>query len=133
MRRCGVNIARVHKTGTSPHDVLATFEPAADDSRHARPYTAIRYAVFNPHSMNCNFQRGHARPFHFSATAPQPETLRDPPAYSRGELRDADPAASTVFTAVENFPADGNSKTIWLRHSSFLQLSDAGACAHKSI
>jgi serine phosphatase RsbU (regulator of sigma subunit) len=39
----------VHKTGTSPHDVLGTLT-SANDSRHAPPARGYQYAVFDPHS-----------------------------------------------------------------------------------
>jgi phosphoserine phosphatase RsbU/P len=40
----------VHKTGTSPHDVLATLNRRLMIRGMPRRHTAIQYAVFNPHS-----------------------------------------------------------------------------------
>jgi sigma-B regulation protein RsbU (phosphoserine phosphatase) len=40
----------VHKTGTSPHDVLATLNRRLIRGMPQR-YTAIQYAVFNPHGQ----------------------------------------------------------------------------------
>ncbi len=90
----------VHKTGTSPHDVLATLNRRLMIRGMPRRNTAIQYAVFNPHShelqidRTANCQRRHAWAISsLRKRLPQPETLRDPPGLIRlGELRDADPA-----------------------------------------
>jgi len=155
----------VHKTGTSPHDVLATLNRRLMIRGMPRRYTAIQYAVFNPHSHELQISSaGMPGPFHLSASgcrnlklcgippglfaAANYETLTlrllagdavlfctdgISDAFNRKEeqfgierlqeICDAQQFASPsellarVFTAVENFPADGNSKTIWLRHS----------------
>src|SRR5712691_11932165 len=41
----------VHKTGTSPHDVLATLNRRLMIRGMPRRHTAIQYAVFNPRSL----------------------------------------------------------------------------------
>jgi sigma-B regulation protein RsbU (phosphoserine phosphatase) len=58
----------VHKTGTSPHDVLATLNRRLMIRGMPRRYTAIQYAVFNPHSHELQVaSAGMPGPFHLSA------------------------------------------------------------------
>ena len=58
----------VHKTGTSPHDVLATLNRRLMIRGMPRRYTAIQYAVFNPHSHDLQIaSAGMPGPFHLSA------------------------------------------------------------------
>src|ERR1700674_1665124 len=58
----------VHKTGTSPHDVLATLNRRLMIRGMPRRYTAIQYAVFNPHSHELQIaSAGMPGPFHLSA------------------------------------------------------------------
>ena len=58
----------VHKTGTSPHDVLATLNRRLMIRGMPRRNTAIQYAVFNPHSHELQIaSAGMPGPFHLSA------------------------------------------------------------------
>jgi len=69
MRRLAVGTLRgVHKTGTSPHDVLATLNRRLMIRGMPRRYTAIQYAVFNPRSHELQVaSAGMPGPFHLSA------------------------------------------------------------------
>jgi len=59
----------VHKTGTSPHDVLATLNRRLMIRGMPRRHTAIQYAVFNPHSHELQIaSAGMPGPFHLSAS-----------------------------------------------------------------
>jgi phosphoserine phosphatase RsbU/P len=59
----------VHKTGTPPHDVLATLNRRLMIRGMPRRYTAIQYAVFNPHSHELQIaSAGMPGPFHLSAS-----------------------------------------------------------------
>src|SRR5258708_30164018 len=56
------------KTGTSPHDVLATLNRRLMIRGMPRRYTAIQYAVFNPCSHELQVaSAGMPGPFHLSA------------------------------------------------------------------
>src|SRR6266849_8893852 len=58
----------VHKTGTSPHDVLAALNRRLMIRGMPRRNTAIQYAVFNPHSHELQIaSAGMPGPFHLSA------------------------------------------------------------------
>ena len=58
----------MHKTGTSPH-VLATLNRRLMIRSMPRRYTAIQYAVFNPHSHELQIaSAGMPGPFHLSAS-----------------------------------------------------------------
>src|SRR5258707_15683881 len=55
----------VHKTGTSPHDVLATLNRRLMIRRLPRRHTAIQYAVFAPQRQGLQTSRpGLPRPLH---------------------------------------------------------------------
>jgi sigma-B regulation protein RsbU (phosphoserine phosphatase) len=85
----------VHKTGTSPHDVLATLNRRLMIRGMPRRYTAIQYAVFNPHSHEQQIaSAGMPGPFHRSASGCRnPKLCGIPPGLiRRDELRNADPA-----------------------------------------
>ena len=59
----------VHKPGTSPHDVLATLNRRLMIRGMPRRYTAIQYAVFNPHSHELQIaSAGMPGPFQLSAS-----------------------------------------------------------------
>jgi sigma-B regulation protein RsbU (phosphoserine phosphatase) len=59
----------VHKTGTSPYDVLATLNRRLMIRGMPRPHTAIQYAVFNPHTHELQIARaGMLGPFHLSTS-----------------------------------------------------------------
>jgi sigma-B regulation protein RsbU (phosphoserine phosphatase) len=59
----------VHKTGTSPHDVLATLNRRLMIRGIPRRYTAIQYAAFNPHSHELQIaSAGMPGPFQLSAS-----------------------------------------------------------------
>ncbi len=74
----------VHKTGTSPHDVLATLNRRLMIRGMPRRNTAIQYAVFNPHSHELQIaSAGMPGPFHLSANGCRNLKLcAIPPAYS---------------------------------------------------
>jgi sigma-B regulation protein RsbU (phosphoserine phosphatase) len=58
----------VHKTGTSPHDVLATLNRRLMIRGMPRRHAAIQYAVFDPHSQELQIaSAGMPGPFHLSA------------------------------------------------------------------
>jgi phosphoserine phosphatase RsbU/P len=58
----------VHKTGTSPHDVLATLNRRLMIRGMPRRHTAIQYAVFDPHSQELRIaSAGMPGPFHLCA------------------------------------------------------------------
>ena len=58
----------VHKTGTSPHDVLATLNRRLMIRGMPRRYTAIQYAVFNTRNHELQVAgAGMPGPFHLSA------------------------------------------------------------------
>src|SRR5882672_385922 len=55
----------VHKTGTSPHDVLGTLNRRLMIRGMPRRHTAIQYAVFDPHSHELQIaSAGMPGPFH---------------------------------------------------------------------
>jgi len=59
----------VHKTGTSPHDVLATLNRRLMIRGMPRRSTAIQYAVFNPHNHELQIaSAGMPGPFQLSAS-----------------------------------------------------------------
>jgi phosphoserine phosphatase RsbU/P len=59
----------VHKTGTSPHDVLATLNRRLMIRGMPRRYAAIQYAVFDPHSHELQIaSAGMPGPFHLCAS-----------------------------------------------------------------
>jgi len=59
----------VHKTGTSPHDVLATLNRRLMIRGLPRRHTAIQYAVFDPRSHELQIaSAGMPGPFHLSAS-----------------------------------------------------------------
>lgn len=58
----------VHKTGTSPSDVLATLNRRLMIRGMPRRHAAIQYAVFDPHSRDVRIaSAGMPGPFHLSA------------------------------------------------------------------
>ena len=58
----------VHKTGTSPHDVLATLNRRLMIRGLPRRHTAIQYALFEPHSHELQIaSAGMPGPFHLCA------------------------------------------------------------------
>ncbi len=58
----------VHKTGTSPHDVLATLNRRLMIRGMPRRHSAIQYAVFNPHSHELQIaSAGMPGPLHLCA------------------------------------------------------------------
>jgi len=58
----------VHKTGTSPHDVLATLNRRLMIRGMPRRHTAIQYAVFDPHKHELQIaSAGMPGPFHLCA------------------------------------------------------------------
>lgn len=58
----------VHKTGTSPHDVLATLNRRLMIRGMPRRHTAIQYALFNPRSQELRIaSAGMPGPFHLCA------------------------------------------------------------------
>lgn len=58
----------VHKTGTSPHDVLATLNRRLMIRGMPRRHTAIQYALFNPRSHDLHIaSAGMPGPFHLCA------------------------------------------------------------------
>jgi sigma-B regulation protein RsbU (phosphoserine phosphatase) len=58
----------VHKTGTSPHDVLATLNRRLMIRGMPRRHTAIQYAVFDPHTRELQIaSAGMPGPLHHSA------------------------------------------------------------------
>src|SRR6266576_514548 len=74
----------VHKTGTSPHDVLATLNLRLMIRGMPRRYAAIQDAVFNAHSPELQIaSAGMPGPFHLSASGCRSLKLCGiPPAYS---------------------------------------------------
>ena len=96
----------VHKTGTSPHDVLATLNRRLMIRGMPRRYTAIRYAVFNPHSHELQISSaGMPGPFHFSANGGRNLKLCGipPGLFAAANYETLTLRLARVFTAVENF------------------------------
>ncbi len=96
----------VHKTGTSPHDVLATLNRRLMIRGMPRPYTAIRYAVFNPHRHELQISSsGMPGPFHLSANGGRNLKLCGipPGLFAAANYETLTLRLARVFTAVENF------------------------------
>jgi len=96
----------VHKTGTSPHDVLATLNRRLMIRGMPRRYTAIRYAVFNPHSHELQISSaGMPGPFHLSANGGRNLKLCGipPGLFAAANYETLTLRLARVFTAVENF------------------------------
>ncbi len=103
----------VHKTGTSPCDVLATLNRRLMIRGMPRRHAAIQYAVFDPRSHEIRIaSAGMPGPFHLSAKGCQMLELSGiPPGLFAG-------------TSFRVFRADASSTTIWPQRSFIIPAED---------